>query len=170
MTTPTGPVESDAAVVGDDAHWVALRSDPTDTYQRLYGPLCRMAFLLVDTREQAEEVVQEAFAKALPRWARLDSPDAYVRSCVLNGCRRVHRRRALARRRPPPHDVFETPAVTDHVIDSLRRLPSPQREIVVLRYYLQSTDAEIAETLGIAIGTVKSSLSRAKTRLKEELK
>ena len=155
--------------MGSDVQWVPLRRDATDTYQRLYEPLCRMAYLLVDTREQAEEIVQEAFAKALPKWNRLDNPDGYVRSSVLNGCRRVHRRRALARRRPVPHDALDTPAVTDHVIDALRRLPSPQREIVVLRFYLQSTDAEIAATLGIAVGTVKSSLSRAKTRLKEEL-
>ncbi len=158
-----------SATTDDESRWVPLRSDATDTYQRMYEPLCRMAFLLVDTREQAEEVVQEAFAKALPKWMKLENPDGYVRSCVLNGCRRVHRRRALARRRPVPLDALETPAVTDHVIDALRRLPSPQREIVVLRFYLQSTDAEIAATLGIAVGTVKSSLSRAKIRLKEEL-
>ena len=157
------------ATAHEDAQWVPFRGDATSTYQRLYEPLCRMAYLLVDTREQAEEVVQEAFAKALPRWAKLDNPDGYVRSCVLNGCRRVQRRRALARRRPVPHDALDTPAVADHVIDALRRLPSPQREVVVLRFYMQSTDAEIAATLGIAIGTVKSSLSRAKTRLKEEL-
>ena len=157
------------ATAHEGAQWVPFRGDATSTYQRLYEPLCRMAYLLVDTREQAEEVVQEAFAKALPRWAKLDNPDGYVRSCVLNGCRRVQRRRALARRRPVPHDALDTPAVADHVIDALRRLPSPQREVVVLRFYMQSTDAEIAATLGIAIGTVKSSLSRAKTRLKEEL-
>lgn len=145
------------------------RNDPAITYQRLYEPLCRMAFLLVDTREQAEEVVQEAFAKALPKWIRLETPEAYVRMCVLNGCRRVQRRRALIRRRPPPFESADTPAVTDHVIDAVRRLPSPQREVIVLRFYLQSTDAEIADTLQIAIGTVKSTLHRAKARLREEL-
>ncbi|MUH51350.1 MAG: sigma-70 family RNA polymerase sigma factor [Actinobacteria bacterium] len=165
----TGGPEPTYTAIHDAAQWVAVRGDATDTYQRLYEPLCRMAFLLVDTREQAEEVVQEAFARALPRWERLTNPDAYVRASVLNGCRRVHRRRALARRRPVSHDGLETAAVTDHVIDALRRLPSPQREVVVLRFYLQSTDAEIAATLNIPIGTVKSSLSRAKTRLKEDL-
>jgi RNA polymerase sigma factor (sigma-70 family) len=146
------------------------RADPTVTYQQLYEPLCRMAFLLVDTREQAEEVVQEAFAKALPRWQTLDCPDAYVRACVLNGCRRVQRRRALMRRKPAPRDALDTPAVTDHVIDAVRRLPSPQREVIVLRFYVQSTDAEIAATLNMAIGTVKSTLHRAKARLRLELR
>ena len=149
-----------------DVRW---RADPTVTYQQMFEPMCRMAFLLVDTREQAEEVVQEAFAKALPRWAKLENPDAYVRSCVLNGCRRALRRRALMRRKPPHREDTDTPAVTDHVIDSVRRLPAVQRDVVVLRFYLQSTDAEIAATLDIPIGTVKSTLHRAKARLREEL-
>ena len=70
-----------APTVDGDAQWVPLRGNVTDTYQRLYEPLCRMAYLLVDTREQAEEVVQEAFAKALPKWVQLDNPDGYVRRC-----------------------------------------------------------------------------------------
>jgi RNA polymerase sigma factor (sigma-70 family) len=57
----------------------------------------------------------------------------------------------------------------DHVADAVRALPSPQREAVVLRYYLQATDHEIAATLKIAVGTVKSTLHRARARLKEEL-
>jgi RNA polymerase sigma factor (sigma-70 family) len=161
---------NEPVTVADPAEVEAVwRADPTITYQRMYEPMCRMAFLLVDTREHAEEVVQEAFARALPKWRTLDNPEAYVRSCVLNGCRHVHRRRALMRRKPVPRDDIDTPAVTDHVIDAVRRLPSAQRNVVVLRFYLQATDAEIAETLDMAIGTVKSTLHRAKARLREVL-
>src|SRR4051812_27614368 len=71
-----------------------------DVYRRMYPSLVRTAYLLVDTREQAEEVVQEAFAKAFPKWHRLEAPEAYVRTCVVNGCRRIHRRRRLVQRTP----------------------------------------------------------------------
>jgi RNA polymerase sigma-70 factor (sigma-E family) len=140
-----------------------------EVYRRLYPSLVRTAYLLVDTREQAEEVVQEAFAKAFPKWHRLETPDAYMRTCVVNGCRRIHRRRRLIQRTPAyaPDDVAGLEH--DHVADAVRALPSPQREAVVLRYYLQATDQEIAATLKMAVGTVKSTLYRARARLKEEL-
>ncbi len=142
--------------------------DLAAVYRRLYPSLVRTAFLLVDTREQAEEVVQEAFAKAFPKWDRLRIPEAYVRTCVVNGCRRVQRRRGLARRLVVP-PIEELGSEHDHIADAVRALPSPQREVVVLRYYLQATDAEIAATLKIALGTVKSSLHRARAALREQL-
>jgi RNA polymerase sigma-70 factor (sigma-E family) len=138
-------------------------------YRRLYPSLVRTAYLLVDTREQAEEVVQEAFAKAFPKWHRLDTPDAYMRTCVVNGCRRIHRRRRLMQRTQQfrPDDV--SGLEHDHVADAVRALPRPQREVIVLRYYLQATDQEIAVALKMPVGTVKSTLHRARARLKEEL-
>lgn len=155
----TGP-----AVVGEPESF----DDLAAVYRRLYPSLVRTAFLLVDTREQAEEVVQEAFAKAFPKWDRLRIPEAYVRTCVVNGCRRVQRRRGLARRLVVP-PIDEMRSEHDHIADAVRALPSPQREVVVLRYYLQATDAEIAATLKIALGTVKSSLHRARAALREQL-
>ena len=168
-TDDDDPVTVDVTVVDDDLDAV---------YRRTYGSLVRVAYLLVDTREQAEEVVQDAFAAAYPRWHRLQQPEAYLRTSVINGCRRVHRRRRVASlwRDDPrvlgggtgdPAGGSDDPL--DHVADLVRRLPSPQREAVVLRYYLQATDAEIAELLGIALGTVKSTLHRARTRLRQEL-
>lgn len=145
--------------------------DLDSVYRRAYPILVRVAYLLVDTREQAEEVVQDAFAAAFPRWHRLEQPEAYLRTSVVNGCRRVHRRRRLAsawRLDPSGIDGFADDPL-DHVADLVRRLPSPQREAIVLRYYLQATDPEIAAALGIAVGTVKSTLHRARARLREEL-
>lgn len=147
-----------------------MASDGDDlaaVYRRLYPSLVRTAYLLVDTREQAEEVVQDAFAKAFPRWDRLRVPEAYVRTCVVNGCRKVQRRRGLARRLVVP-PIDEVRGEHDHVADAVRRLPSPQREVVVLRYYLQATDAEIATTLRMPVGTVKSALHRARSTLREQ--
>ncbi len=137
-------------------------------YQRLYPRLVRLAFLLLDTREQAEEAVQDAFAKAYPRWARVENAEAYMRIAVVNNCRVVQRRRAIVRRFVPVrHEDASMNA--DHVADVVRALPTRLRQVVVLRYYLQLSDAEIAETLHMPAGTVKSTLHRARTHLREVL-
>lgn len=146
---------------------------PFDTlYLREYHAMVRMATALVDFVDKAEEVVQEAFAQLYTRYAQVENPVAYVRVSVLNGCRRVLRRRRLAR---ALHATSQRDAEDDgefgfnHLLDAVQRLSHQQRNAVTLRYELQLTDAEIAETLGIPIGTVKSTLHRALTRLRTEV-
>lgn len=146
--------------------WVAESIE--STYERLYPRLVRVAYLLVDTTEHAEEAVQDAFARAYPKWDRIQNHDAYMRTAVVNACRRVQRRRMLVRRTPQPRQDDATLGA-DHIADVVRSLPMSLRQVVVLRYYLQLSDAEIAQTLNIAPGTVKSSLHRARARLREEL-
>ena len=112
-----------------------------ELYARQYRPMVRLAFTLVDTRQRAEEVVQDSFAVVYERYDRLDNPEAYLRVTVLNGCRRVLRRRMLRRNHPtPPGQDGELGF--NHVVDAIRRLPHQQRSMVVLRYDLQLTDAE----------------------------
>ncbi len=143
--------------------------EPFDVlYHREFAGLVRLAMVLVDSQEQAEEVVQDAFAALYLKYRLVSTPLAYVRASVLNGSRKVLRRRRLARRYPDqPSD--DGALVYNHVIDAVRRLPARQRAAVVLRYELQLTDAEIAETLNVPIGTVKSTLHRAIVRLREEV-
>ncbi|MDW3214853.1 MAG: sigma-70 family RNA polymerase sigma factor [Ilumatobacteraceae bacterium] len=137
-------------------------------YERQFRPMVRLAYTLVDTRQQAEEVVQDSFAAVYERFQRLDNPEAYLRVTVLNGCRRVLRRRMLSRRQPtPPTEDSELGA--SHVVDAIRRLPHKQRSMIVLRYDLQLTDREIADTLRVPIGTVKSTIHRALAELRKEL-
>jgi RNA polymerase sigma-70 factor (sigma-E family) len=137
-------------------------------YEREYRSMVRLAFTLVDTEQQAEEITQDAFAAVYERYRKLDNPGAYLRVTVLNGCRRVLRRRMLSRRQPiPPSEDGALGA--SHVVDAIRRLPHKQRSMVVLRYDLQLTDAEIADTLGVPVGTVKSTLHRALAELRKEL-
>jgi RNA polymerase sigma factor (sigma-70 family) len=166
---PDEPVVEPAGItVSDDVRVVETIEV---VYSRLYTPLARLAYLLVDTRELAEEAVQEAFAKAYPRWRRIEQPEAYLRTSVVNACRKVQRRRELVRRTPLVA-VADAPAagdLADHVADVVRALPPTMREAVVLRYYLQLTDAEIARTLDIAVGTVKSTLNRARHQLRRQL-
>ena len=137
-------------------------------YQREFRPMVRLATALVDAPDQAEEVVQEAFAALYVRYRVVDNPVAYLRVCVLNGGRKVLRRRRIVRQQPPV-----TPENGElgfnHVIDAVRRLPTKQRNAVVLRYELQLSDSEIAETLGVPVGTVNSTLLRALARLRTEV-
>jgi RNA polymerase sigma-70 factor (sigma-E family) len=139
-----------------------------ELYAQQYVPMVRLAHTMVDTPQHAEEVVQDAFAAIYERFDRIERPEAYLRVTVLNGCRRVLRRRMLRRAQPiPPGQDGELSF--NHVVDAIRRLPHRQRSMVVLRYDLQLTDAEIAETLEVPIGTVKSTLYRALGALRKEL-
>lgn len=143
--------------------------DPFEVvYHREFRAMVRMATALVDSPEQAEEVVQDAFAALYLKYRLVNEPVAYVRVSVLNGCRKVLRRRRLVRRQPL---VAAEPGELgyNHVLDAVRRLPTRQRNAITLRYELQLSDAEIAETLGMPLGTVKSTLHRALARLRSEV-
>lgn len=134
--------------------------------------LVRLAVLLVDDLPTAEDVVQDAFAAFLARRSRLDDPEraiAYLRTSVVNGARDKLRRRRTARAYVPPHDVpldatAESAVLAEEhreVIAALQQLAQRQREVLVLRYWSNCTEAEIAEALGISRGAVKSTASRA---------
>lgn len=131
-----------------------------DRFEEIYRQdalgLVKLAFLMVGSHAQAEEIVQDAFAQLLHRWTGIRQPEAYLRSCVVNGCRSLYRRRALEERaaRRERGDSFVTPA-GDHMADALARLPRKRRAAIVLRYYADLSEAEIAETLGVRPGTVK---------------
>jgi RNA polymerase sigma factor (sigma-70 family) len=131
-----------------------------DLYLQEYRGLVRLAYLLVDTDAEAEEVVQDAFAKLLVRWSSVRNPGAYLRRSVLNGCRDVQRRRATKRAHPDePEVAVDAPA--DHVMDAVRALSPRRRAVVVLRFYEDLTIDQIADVLRTRPGTVKSLLHRA---------
>jgi RNA polymerase sigma-70 factor (sigma-E family) len=139
-------------------------------HRRLVG----LASVLVDDRGTAEEVVQDAFLALYRRWRLLRDPSAavaYLNQCVVNGGRqRLRRGRSLSaavRRLQAPAGILpsaEQSAVVHHDSDRMWQaicsLPRRQREVVVLRYYLDQTEAEISETLGISRGSVKTHASR----------
>jgi RNA polymerase sigma-70 factor (sigma-E family) len=148
----------------------------TALYQAHGVGLIRLAVVMLDDRPAAEDVVQEAFCGLYRRWDRLDDPGnalRYVRSSVLNGCRSVLRNRGRLRPRPggsqpggpDTAESAESAALVgeEHraVLTALRRLPGRQREALVLRFYLELSEAEIAQSMGVSQGTVKSTVSRA---------
>ena len=148
-------------------------------YAAHYVRLVRLAVLLVRDVETAEEVVQDSFVAMHGRWGTLAEPDkalAYLRRAVVNHARSVLRRRGVRARHEATAPVVrhlpgaDEEALADErrtaVLDALRRLPDRQREVLALRYYLDLSEAEIAETLGISRGAVKSHASRGVTALR----
>jgi RNA polymerase sigma-70 factor (sigma-E family) len=132
--------------------------------------LVRLAVVMVGDVAAAEDVVQDAFERLHGRWHRLrdrDSALAYARSAVLNRCRSLHRRAAVARKHVASlqagagvPDAAQATADRSELVGALRALPRRQREVLVLRYYLDLDIAEIAATLQISQSTVRSTNTR----------
>jgi RNA polymerase sigma-70 factor (sigma-E family) len=151
-------------------------------YRQHHADLVRLALLLVGDRASAEDVVQDVFTRLCTgsRVLAQDSALAYVRTAVVNGCRSMLRRRALARRvasRAAPW--CETQESAEHtailaedrrlVLAALAALPGRRREVLVLRYYLGLPVAEVAAMLGISQGSVKSATARGLESLARRL-
>jgi RNA polymerase sigma factor (sigma-70 family) len=142
-----------------------------------YARLVALARLLLDRESEAEEVVQEAFARVLARRGPGDVSVTYVQRAVVNLCRDGLRRRALVRRVPPMvgDDARAADAVVlgtaeqRRVVEAVRALPRRQRECVALRHLLGCSTAETAELLGIGEGSVKTHLHRGMAALETEL-
>jgi RNA polymerase sigma-70 factor (sigma-E family) len=179
-------VETDAMDVLHDSARPSGRPVPADArgavtalYQAHALGLIRLAVIMLGDRQSAEDVVQEAFLGLYRRWRTLSDTDkavSYVRSSVLNGARSALRRRA---RHPLAAaadrlDSVESGASAEsaesmamlseehrRVLNGIRRLPDRQREALVLRYYLDLSEEQMAASMGISRGTVKSTTSRA---------
>jgi RNA polymerase sigma-70 factor (sigma-E family) len=151
-----------------------------------HAELVRLALLMVKDLPTAEDVVQDVYI-SLHRRNRaqaVDTPLPYVRAAVLNGCRSVLRRRGIARRVGLTYRAWTGDGTTAlasaesevilsedrrQVLGALTRLPRRRREVLVLRYYLGLSEAEIAAVLGISAGTVKSTAARALAALARDL-
>jgi RNA polymerase sigma-70 factor (sigma-E family) len=142
--------------------------------------LIRLAYIMLGDLPGAEDVVQEAFCGLYRRWDRLHDADramVYVRASVLNGCRSARRRRAVRRRvlaDPPPAASAEAMVLSgeerEDVVRAVGRLPDRQREAVVLRFYCDLSDEQIALVMGIGQSTVRSTVHRAIEALGRALK
>lgn len=153
-------------------------------YQTHALALKKLAFLMTGDQSTAEDVVQDAFLGLVRRWRSLHDTDnalGYLRASVLNGCRSVHRvrfrRQGITLDAPPDtasaEDIALLGEANRQVLVAIRRLPARQREAVVLRYYLDMTEDQAAQAMGVSRGTVKSSTSRgvaALARILEESK
>jgi RNA polymerase sigma-70 factor (sigma-E family) len=156
------------------------RPELRDLYRDHRGDLVRLASLLLHDLADAEEIVQGAFVKAYLAWGRLREQEkalSYLRSIVLNGARsRLRHLQVVAGVEHPKPVRGETPetaavASDDHrrTIAALRLLPDRQRECLALRYFLDLPEAEIAATLGISVGSVKTHTHRGLAALASRL-
>ena len=145
----------------------------TALYEAHAVGLIRLAVVMLGNRQAAEDVVQEAFCGLYRRWGQLAEPERalfYLRASVLNGCRselraRLRNARRAARTLPgsvaSAEDLALIAAEHREVLAAMRRLPDRQREALVLRYFADLGEPEIARSMGITAGTVKSTTSRA---------
>ncbi len=152
----------------------------TSLYAAHYRSLVRLSALLLGESGLAEEVVQDAFVAMHGKWGRLRDPDkaaAYLRQAVVNRSRSALRRRGVEERHrylaDDPGPSAEVSALStlqrDAVMTALRALPQRQREVLVLRYYADLSEAQIAATMGISQGAVKSHASRGMVALRNVL-
>ncbi|MFC6705962.1 SigE family RNA polymerase sigma factor [Flexivirga alba] len=134
--------------------------------------LVRTATLLTHDHAAAEDLVQTALAKAWPKWERTEQHEAYVRKIIVHEFARGWRRKwrgEIATEELPERahaDGSEAVAVREDILRALAMLPPKQRAVIVLRYFHDYTEADIASVLGISAGTVKSHASRGLAALR----
>jgi RNA polymerase sigma-70 factor (sigma-E family) len=139
-----------------------------DLYVSQHDRLVRLAYVLTGSREVAEDVVQDSFVRLYRHWLSAEKPEQYVRQIVVNGCRSHHRRAGRQREKMARLHVVDS-TVDRHGVelsDVLLELPYRQRAAIVLRYYSDLSEAEIADVLGCRPGTVGSLIHRGLARLR----
>lgn len=132
--------------------------------------MLRLAVLMVGSVAEAEEAVQDAFAAVSARWETLENPGGYLRTSVVNSCRQIIRRRDTARRASPSPAGPTWQATTIEMHDALFSLSDRQRIAIVLRYFMDWNDQEIADSLQCRPATVRSLLRRGLNQLRKDLR
>lgn len=161
----------DAAAHAEFRDYVAARS----------SSLLRVSYLMTGNQADAEDLLQTALAKTYLAWPRIrdrEAIDAYVRRVMVNTHTSWWRRRRhvdtvsdedyLSRLPDAARDPMSDADLHDALWSALARLPRQQRAAVVLRYYEELSEAETAAALGVSVGTIKSSVSRALAKLRED--
>jgi RNA polymerase sigma-70 factor (sigma-E family) len=168
--------------VGLDAPAERVRDEPTrlEALYRQHVPrVTRVAYLLVGDINLAYDLAHDAFIRTSGKLYTLKSPEAfgsYITRTVINLCKR-HRQRHYLEQRHLREEIVKTPrytyqpdvGATDEVVREMRALPHRQRTALVLRFYADLSEAQIAEVLGCPVGTVKSLISRGLAKLRERL-
>jgi RNA polymerase sigma factor (sigma-70 family) len=149
---------------------------PDDAFVQLfaarYEAMVMVARVTTASTPVAEELVQDAFLDVYRCFAQLDNPDAYLRRAVMSRCTSWVRRRVVERNhRDAPAVVPRSWSDPDTftTMDAISRLPTRQRAVVVMRYFADWSENDMADALGCRPGTVKSLLARARSTLAKEL-
>jgi RNA polymerase sigma-70 factor (sigma-E family) len=149
-----------------------MDDDFTAFYREAYPGAVRLAWLLTHDHAAAEDVVQDAFVRVQPRLATVDHRGAYLRTAIVNGCRDRARSAGRAdtgwRRLRVVTDVSATDKPSE-LLDAVAQLPYKQRAVLILRYWADLREEEIAEIVGVRPATVRSITSRALAQLRKDL-
>jgi RNA polymerase sigma-70 factor (sigma-E family) len=153
-----------------------------DLYVRHLPESTRLAFLLTRDAASAEDLAQEAFIKAAGRLRNLRHPgafDAYLRRTVVNLCMSFHRREKVARTYAERERAWASGRVpasklpdvetTDEIRTALADLPPRQRAAIVLRFYADLTESQIADSLGCSVGAARALVFRAMETLRDRI-
>ena len=173
-TTMLEPVRFDRSETGIDG----VRQDERDAFDAFVRArlpeLLRFGRALTGSAEAGADLVQDALERTLLAWSRLESrdePEGYVRRIMVN--RNISIWRKFGREHPTdPQDMFDArQASHDRPFDTdlwraIQQLPAKQRAVIALRYYEDMSEAEIARTLGVSVGTIKSQASKAMAKLR----
>lgn len=137
-------------------------------YQDHRVRLLRLAYLLTGSREHGEDLVQAAFASAMPRWDRIEQPLPYLKRTIVNQAADHHRRAAREHTLPIPEPVTHPPEI-DETWAEIQKLSLVQRTVVILRFYEDLSLVEIAAVMDRPPATVRSDLKRALEHLRKAL-
>ena len=166
---------------GDWSAPVVAREDAVwRLYEQRYADMVRFAAFLSGDVHAAQDIAQEAFVRLLDAWDRIADPeraDAYLKATIVNLVRGEHRRRETAERRASSHLSLVASAEDDalgrvgrqHVLDAVSALPIRQKACVVMRHWMRMSETEIAATLGVSVGSVRTHVKRGTATLQRTL-
>jgi RNA polymerase sigma-70 factor (sigma-E family) len=134
-------------------------------YAESHASMTRLAYLLTGSKETAQDLTQDCFVRLHAAWPRVSNPEAYLRASVTNASRSYHRRRARERRASSQRP-YSAELGAEELFDALAALPYRQRAALVLRFWHDLGEAEIAKVIGCRPGTVGSLIHRALEQLR----
>ena len=144
-----------------------------DFYRAERAPAVRLAWLLTHDQSVCEDVVQDAFSAVFHRFDSLENPAAYLRIAVVNRVREIHRRDGREERRirlvSAGAETSTSDASTGEFADAIAKLPYSQRAALVMRFWADMLEADIATSLGVRPPTVRSLVRRALSTLRQEV-
>jgi DNA-directed RNA polymerase specialized sigma24 family protein len=138
-------------------------------YRRCYAEFVRLAYLMTGSREAAQDIVQDSFVSARRSWDGVRDPEPYIRAIIVNGCRGWSRRQVREQGNVDP-GLTVTDLGADELWDSLGVLKPRQRAAIVLRFYADLPDDEIADLLNCRRATVRTAIHRGLSVLRREVR
>jgi RNA polymerase sigma factor (sigma-70 family) len=167
VTLADGPREPDGVWEAAAPRAVDQHQAVGDLYVAAYDRMVRLAYLLTGSRAVAEDLVHDSFLRVQSRWDDIREPPAYLRTTVVNACRAHHRRARRERAHFPDLLVDAVAPETPIVLDALGGLPYRQRVALVLKFYEDRPEHEIAAVLGCRPATVRSLVHRGLATLRK---